>query len=104
MKETLEIGKCNTRGYTVDIPRWNEGGSYDVEEYAFEHPLGALAVVLRWLGYGEDVEHIIEELDDSAIYVLTEKGKKAADEIARLKRVKTSAVNLPELPRLGLGR
>jgi len=85
MREAIEISKCKNHGYNVDIYREREDG-YDCEEYAFEHPLGVLAEVLQWLGYGEDAQDILEQLDGSATHVLTETGKKAAAEIARLKR------------------
>jgi len=85
MKGSIEITKCKTHGYIVEIYREREDG-YDFEESAFEHPQDVLAEALRWLGYGEDVDHIIEQLDGLATHVLTEHGKKAADEIAALKR------------------
>ncbi len=74
MHNSLEID-VKDYGFVVCIV--GEGGEdvYTAEEYALEDALDVLAEVLRWLGYDEDTGNaVIELLDESTAYVLTDKG------------------------------
>lgn len=82
MQRHIRIDECNT-GYVVRIV----SGDFDIdpEEHAVEHPLDALARVLRWLGYGKDVDDVLDLLGDE-VYVLTDKDREAHDLFVRRKR------------------
>ena len=82
MHNSIEIEK-KTNGFSVDVMLQRDD-EYDVEELVFQDPLDVLAEVLRWLGYDEDTGNaVIELLDESTAYVLTDKGRETLAQMER---------------------
>jgi len=85
MHDSIEITK-KANGYSVDIMSEGDDGLARFEELVFQDSLDVIVEVLGWLGYDDDdAAAVVEMLDDDAVYVLTDQGRRDLEEMERLR-------------------